>query len=111
QVQPVEAVLPPGPGSGRSRPCLRRGMAAADRSEVELVLQNTLAGNKEAVFMHRGLAVLLVFTGLVLIPSTALFHTKAASAAQNLTVRDVEKITDLHVINLVPPALSKGAGG
>jgi len=86
-------------------------MAAADRSEVELVLQNTLAGNKEAVFMHRGLAVLLVFTGLVLSASTALSQTKAASGAQYLTVQDVEKITGLHGIKLVPADPSKGAGG
>jgi hypothetical protein len=61
--------------------------------------------------MHRRLTVLFVFTILVLSASTVFSQTKAASGAQYLTVQDVEKITGLHGVKLVPPDASKGAGG
>ena len=61
--------------------------------------------------MYRMLAVLFVFTLLVMSAATALAQTKAASGAPYLTVQDVEKITGLHGIKLVPADPSKGAGG
>jgi hypothetical protein len=61
--------------------------------------------------MHRWLTVLFVFTMLVSSASTVLSQTKAASGAQYLTVQDVEKITGLQGVKLVPANPSKGAGG
>jgi hypothetical protein len=61
--------------------------------------------------MHRWLTVLLVFAMLALSASVVLSQTKAAPGAPYLTVRDVEKITGLHGVKLVPPDPSKGAGG
>jgi hypothetical protein len=61
--------------------------------------------------MHRWLTVLLAFTMLVLGTSMAFSQTKPASGAQYLTVQDVEKITGLQGVKLVPPDASKGAGG
>jgi hypothetical protein len=61
--------------------------------------------------MHRWLTVLFVFTLFVMSASTVLSQTKPASGAQYLTVQDVEKITGLHGVKLVPPNPSKGAGG
>jgi len=61
--------------------------------------------------MHRWLTVLLVFGMFVSGASMALAQTQAAPGAQYLTVQDVEKITGLHGIKLVPPNPSKGAGG
>jgi hypothetical protein len=65
---------------------------------------------KEVVIMHRWLTVLFVFT-FVMSASTVFSQTKPASGAQYLTVQDVEKITGLHGIKLVPANPSKGAGG
>ena len=61
--------------------------------------------------MHRWLTVLFVFTMLVSSASMVFSQTKAASGAQYLTVQDVEKITGLHGVKLVPANPSKGAGG
>src|SRR5208337_3539163 len=61
--------------------------------------------------MYRWLTVLFVFTLLVSSASTVQSQTKPASGAQYLTVQDVEKITGLHGVKLVPPDPSKGAGG
>ena len=61
--------------------------------------------------MYRWLTVLFVFTLLVSSASVAFSQTKAAPGAQYLTVQDVEKITGLHGVKLVPPDPSKGAGG
>jgi hypothetical protein len=61
--------------------------------------------------MHRWLRVLFVFTLLVLNASMAFSQPKPASGAQYLTVQDVEKITGLQGVKLVPPDASKGAGG
>jgi len=61
--------------------------------------------------MYRWLTVLFVFTLLVSSASVAFSQTKAAPGAQYLTVQDVEKITGLHGVKLVPPNPSKGAGG
>jgi len=61
--------------------------------------------------MHRYVTVLLVFTTVVLSASMAFSQTKAAPGGQYLTVQDVEKITGLHGVKLVPPDASKGAGG
>ena len=61
--------------------------------------------------MHRWAAVLFVFTMLVSSASVAFSQTKAASGAQYLTVQDVEKITGLQGVKLVPRDPSKGAGG
>ena len=61
--------------------------------------------------MHRWLTVLFVFTLFVMSASTVFSQTKPASGAQYLTVQDVEKITGLHGVKLVPPDASKGAGG
>jgi hypothetical protein len=61
--------------------------------------------------MHRWLTVLFAFTMLVLSASMVFSQTKTASGAQYLTVQDVEKITGLHGVKLVPPDPSKGAGG
>ena len=61
--------------------------------------------------MNRWLTVLLVFTMLVLNASMVFSQTKPAPGAQYLTVQDVEKITGLRGVKLVPPDPSKGAGG
>ena len=61
--------------------------------------------------MHRRLTVLLVFTLLVSSASMAFSQTKTAPGAQYLTVQDVEKITGLHGVKLVPANPAKGAGG
>ena len=61
--------------------------------------------------MHRYVTVLLVFTMVVLSASMVFSQTKAAPGGQYLTVQDVEKITGLHGVKLVPPDASKGAGG
>jgi len=61
--------------------------------------------------MHRYLTVLLVFTMVVLSASLVFSQTKPASGTQYLTVQDVEKITGLQGVKLVPPDPSKGAGG
>jgi len=61
--------------------------------------------------MHRWLTVLFVFTMLVLSASMIFSQPKTASGAQYLTVQDVEKITGLHGVKLVPADPSKGAGG
>ncbi len=61
--------------------------------------------------MRRSLAVLLVFAWLALSASVAFSQTKAAPGAQYLTVQDVEKITGLSGLKIVPPDASKGAGG
>ncbi|MGA2476727.1 MAG: hypothetical protein ABSF73_08920 [Terriglobia bacterium] len=61
--------------------------------------------------MHRWLTILFVFTLFVMSASTVFSQTKAASGAQYLTVQDVEKITGLHGVKLVPADPSKGAGG
>ena len=61
--------------------------------------------------MHRWLTVLFVFTLFVMSASTVFSQTKPAPGAQYLTVQDVEKITGLHGIKLVPADPSKGAGG
>ena len=61
--------------------------------------------------MHRWLTVLFVFTLFVMSASTVFSQTKPASGAQYLTVQDVEKITGLHGVKLVPADPSKGAGG
>jgi len=61
--------------------------------------------------MHRYLTVLFVFILLVSSASLAFAQTKPAPGAQFLTVQDVEKITGLHGIRLVPYDPSKGAGG
>ena len=61
--------------------------------------------------MHRYVTVLLVFTVVVLSASMVFSQTKAAPGGQYLTVQDVEKITGLHGVKLVPPDASKGAGG
>jgi len=52
--------------------------------------------------MHRWLTVLFVFTLFVMSASTVFSQTKPAPGAQYLTVQDVEKITGLHGIKLVP---------
>jgi len=61
--------------------------------------------------MYRWLTVLFVFTMLVLSAPMVFAQTKAASGAQYLTVQDVEKITGLQGVKLVPRDPSKGAGG
>jgi len=61
--------------------------------------------------MHRWLTVLFVFTLSAMSASTVSSQAKPASGAQYLTVQDVEKITGLHGVKLVPPNASKGAGG
>ncbi len=61
--------------------------------------------------MLRWLTVLFVFIMLVSSASMFFSQTKAASGASYLTVQDVEKITGLHGVKLVPPDPSKGAGG
>ena len=61
--------------------------------------------------MHRWLTILFVFTLFAMSASTVFSQTKPASGAQYLTVQDVEKITGLHGVKLVPPNASKGAGG
>jgi hypothetical protein len=61
--------------------------------------------------MHRWLTVLFAFTMLVLSASMAFSQIKPAPGAQYLTVQDVEKITGLQGIKLVPRDPSKGAGG
>ena len=61
--------------------------------------------------MRRSLTVLFVFAWLVLSASLAFSQTKAASGSQYLTVQDVEKITGLSGIKIVPADPSKGAGG
>lgn len=61
--------------------------------------------------MHRYVTVLLVFTVVVLSASMVFSQTKAAPGGQYLTVQNVEKITGLHGVKLVPPDASKGAGG
>ena len=61
--------------------------------------------------MHRWLTVLCVFTMLFSSASVAFSQTKPPSGAPYLTVQDVEKITGLHGVKLVPPDASKGAGG
>jgi hypothetical protein len=61
--------------------------------------------------MHRWLTILFVFTMLALSASMVFSQTKAAPGAQYLTVQDVEKITGLHGVKIVPPDASKGAGG
>jgi hypothetical protein len=61
--------------------------------------------------MHRWLTILCVFTMLFSSAAVAFSQTKPASGAQYLTVQDVEKITGLHGVKLVPPDPSKGAGG
>jgi len=61
--------------------------------------------------MHCWLTVLFVFTTLALSASTVFSQTKAVPGGQYLTVQDVEKITGLHGVKLVPPDASKGAGG
>ena len=61
--------------------------------------------------MHRCLTVVFVFTMLVLSASIVFSQTKAPSGAQYVTVQDVEKITGLHGVKLVPRDSSKGAGG
>jgi hypothetical protein len=66
---------------------------------------------KEEVIMHRWLTVLFVFTMLALSASMVFSQTKPAPGAQYLTVQDVEKITGLQGVKLVPRDPSKGAGG
>jgi len=61
--------------------------------------------------MYRWLTTLFVFAVFVSSASVAFSQTKAASGAQYLTVQDVEKITGLHGLKLVPADASKGAGG
>jgi hypothetical protein len=61
--------------------------------------------------MYRWLTVLFVFILLGSSASAAFSQTKPASGAQYLTVQDVEKITGLQGVKLVPPDPSKGAGG
>ena len=61
--------------------------------------------------MYRWLTILFVFTLFVMSASTVFSQTKPASGAQYLTVQDVEKITGLRGVKLVPPDPSKGAGG
>ena len=61
--------------------------------------------------MLRSLAVMCVLAWLALSVSMAFSQTKAASGAQYLTVQDVEKITGLTGLKIVPPDASKGAGG
>jgi hypothetical protein len=61
--------------------------------------------------MHRWLTILFVFTMLALSASMVFSQTKAAPGAQYLTVQDVEKITGLYGVKIVPPDASKGAGG
>jgi hypothetical protein len=61
--------------------------------------------------MHRWLTVLFAFTLLALSASMVFSQTKAAPGAQYLTVQDVEKITGLQGLKIVPPDPSKGAGG
>jgi len=48
---------------------------------------------------------------LVLSASMVFSQSKPASGAQYLTVQDIEKITGLHGVKLVPRDPSKGAGG
>jgi hypothetical protein len=55
--------------------------------------------------------LLFVFIVFVSSASMALSQTKAPSGAQYLTVQDVEKITGLQGVKLVPRDPSKGAGG
>ena len=61
--------------------------------------------------MNRWLTILFAFTLLALNASMVFSQTKAAPGAQYLTVQDVEKITGLQGVKLVPPDPSKGAGG
>ena len=61
--------------------------------------------------MHRWLTVLFAFTTLFLSASMVFSQTKAAPGGQYLTVQDVEKITGLQGVKIVPPDASKGAGG
>ena len=61
--------------------------------------------------MHRWLTVLFVFTMLALSALMVFSQTKPAPGAQYLTVQDVEKITGLQGVKLVPRDPSKGAGG
>ena len=61
--------------------------------------------------MHRWLTVLFVFTLFVMSASMVFSQTKPAPGAQYLTVQDVEKITGLRGVKLVPRDPSKGAGG
>ena len=68
-------------------------------------------GLKGGSHLRRAQAVLLVFVWLVLSASTAFSQTKAATGAPYLTVQDVEKITGLNGIKIVPADPSKGAGG
>jgi len=74
-------------------------------------LLDSLFKLKEEVIMHRWLTVLFAFTMLVSSASTVQSQTKPASGAQYLTVQDVEKITGLQGVKLVPANPSKGAGG
>ena len=61
--------------------------------------------------MYRWLTILFVFTLLTSSASVAVSQTKPASGSEFLTVQDVEKITGLHGVKIVPPDPSKGAGG
>ena len=61
--------------------------------------------------MYRWLTILFVFTLLITSASVAVSQTKPASGSEFLTVQDVEKITGLHGVKIVPPDPSKGAGG
>jgi hypothetical protein len=61
--------------------------------------------------MHRWLTVLFVVTMLAVSASMVFAQAKAAPGGQYLTVQDVEKITGLQGVKIVPPDASKGAGG
>lgn len=61
--------------------------------------------------MYRWLTILFAFTMLVSSASMVFSQAKAAPGGQYLTVQDVEKITGLHGVKIVPPDASKGAGG
>ena len=61
--------------------------------------------------MYRLQTVLFLFTVLVSSAPMTFCQTKAASRAQYLTVQDIEKITGMQGVKLVPPDPSKGAGG
>jgi len=66
---------------------------------------------KEVVIVHRSLTVLFIFAWLVLSASMVFSQNKAVSGASYLTVQDVERITGLNGIKIVPADPSKGAGG
>jgi hypothetical protein len=61
--------------------------------------------------MHRWLLGVFVCALVISSASTAFSQTKSAPGSDFLTVQDVERITGLHGVKLVPYDPAKGAGG